>query len=74
MEAYGGMIEYPDSMTVHEATLYLNHARKMFGSSNVRGVTIDVIGDTVEIQAKLVDNPRMRLRRVSPDMVKALAE
>lgn len=74
MGAYGGMIEYPKCMTEKEATLYLNYARKKYGESNVSGVTLEVNGDVVEIQTRLVERPRERLRRVSPDMVKALTE
>ena len=59
----------PNCMDKVEAGLYANRAKRKYGESNVRGVTLELKNDVVTIHASLVHEPRERLRRLSPEMI-----
>ena len=61
------MYRYPSHMTPEEADLYVDAARRKYGESNLRGVDIELNGSNVEITVRLVEDPRMRLKRLSVD-------
>ena len=69
-ERLGGIeVIIPNCMGKDEASLYANRAKKKYGESNVRGVTLEVNGNAVEVRTTLIREPRERLRRLSPEMV-----
>lgn len=59
----------PYCMSKEEATLYADRSKRKFGESNVRGVTLEVNGNAVEVRTTLIREPRERLKRLSPEMV-----
>ena len=63
----------PYGMDKTEAELYAKRAKRKYGESNVRGVTLEVKNDTVTIHYSLVHEPRERLRRPSMEMVEQYA-
>ena len=66
---FGIEVIIPNGMGKEEALLYTKRARKKYGESNVRGVTLEVNGNAVEVRTTLIREPRERLRRLSPEMV-----
>lgn len=59
----------PNCMEEKEAGLYAQRAKRKYGESNVRGVTLEVKDNVVTVKASLVHEPREKLRRLSPEMV-----
>ena len=69
-----GICTFPKEMTKAEATAYLDRAKRKFGESNIKNVTIRLYGDMVEISTTLKEDSRERIKRLSPEMAEAFAK